>query len=105
MTEEETQYLKEFEETYFAFEMFSLPGNQKVKDLITEIITSIFEEEKVTRDGMVDYLKRLINEACNGKKGFREIKDTEPLIHIQDQTNQALEFKGYKFKVNRFGIS
>ena len=47
MTEEETQYLTEFEETYFDFEMFSSSGNQKVKDLITEVIISIFNENKM----------------------------------------------------------
>tara|TARA_R110000823_G_scaffold233025_2_gene359382 strand:- start:296 stop:610 length:315 start_codon:yes stop_codon:yes gene_type:complete len=104
MTEEETQYLTEFEETYFDFEMFSSSGNQKVKDLITEVIISIFNEKKINLKGILDYLKRLISEACNGKKGFREIKDTEPLIHIHDHTNMALEFKGYKFKVNRFQL-
>jgi len=104
MTEEETQYLTEFEETYFDFEMFSPSGNQKVKELIIEVIISIFNEKKITLKGILDYLKRLISEACNGKNGFREIKSTEPEIHIQDQTNRALEFKGYKFKITRFQL-
>lgn len=102
MTEKENKYLTEFEDKYYDFEMFSTSGNEKVKDIISEAIVSIFEEEKVTRSGMNDYLKRLINESYNGKKGFREIRDTEPETHIQNHINEALKFKGYNFKVNRF---
>ncbi len=102
MTEIENKYLTNFEETYYDFEMFSTAGNQKVKDIICEATKAIFEEEKISKKGMNDYLKRLLNESYNGKNGFREIRDTEPEQHIQIHINKALEFKGYGFKVNRF---
>ena len=102
MTEKENNYLTEFEDTHYDFEMFTPHGNDEVKRLITEVIKTIFEEEKITRGGMNDYLKRLINESYNGSKKFREIRDTEPETHIQNHVNKALKFKGYNFKVNRF---
>ena len=102
MTKEENQFIEDFKEVYYDFEMFSTSGNKEVKKLIIEATKTIFEEEIVDRKGINDYLKRLINESYNGKDGFREIRDTEPETHIQNHINKALKFKGYRFKVNRF---
>tara|TARA_B100000575_G_C23123888_1_gene650823 strand:+ start:399 stop:713 length:315 start_codon:yes stop_codon:yes gene_type:complete len=102
MTLEEKQFIENFKEVYYDFEMFSKSGNKKVKELIAEAMENIFTKKELNRDKTHNYLKRVLDESYKGKNGFKEIRDTEPETHIQNHVNEALEFKGYKFRVNRF---
>ncbi len=54
MTKEENQFIEDFKEVYYDFEMFSTSGNKEVKELIIEATKTIFEEEIVDRKGMND---------------------------------------------------
>ena len=97
------EYLKEFQNKEFDFEMFSKQGNEKVKEIIFETLNKMFYDEKINRNKLINFISHKINEAYSDKsKAFREICDTEPEAHIAKQVNKAMKETGFGFKVNRF---
>ena len=97
------EYLEEFQKNEYDFEMFSKQGNEKVKEIILETLNKMFYDEKINRRKLLNFISHKINEAYSDKsKAFREIRDTEPEVHIAEQVNKTMKETGVGFKVNRF---
>ena len=96
-------YLKEFNSKFYDFDMFSEEGNQKVKELISEILYKMFYDEKVTRKKLISFISHRINEVHSDKsKKFQEICDTEPEGHIAEQISKAAKITGCGWKISRW---
>ena len=95
------KYLDDFKNKNIDFEMFTVKGNDKVKEVLGEIITTVFEENKLSPRNLESYIRKILDEVCKKKK-YEEIRDTEPETYIQNYVNEALKFKGEDFKINRW---
>jgi len=95
------KYIEDFNNKNICFEMFTEKGNDKVKKIIEQIMTTVFEEDKLNSRNLESYIKKILDKIVK-KKQFEEIRDTEPETHIQNYVNEALKFKGENFKVNRW---
>ena len=72
MTKEENQFIEDFKEVYYDFEMFSTSGNKEVKKLIIEATKTIFEEGIVDRKGMNDSEKYQHDGKTSGSNSEKE---------------------------------
>ena len=97
------EYLEQFNSTDFNFEMFTPEGNDKVKELISEVIYRMFYDGDITRKKLINLVSHKINEVYTNKnKKYREIGDTEPEEHIAKQISKAAKITGFGFKISRF---
>lgn len=99
------EYLDNFLNTDFDFDMHTPEGNEKVKEIISETLNKIFYDKDITRKKIISLVQNRLDGAYSDKSyKYREIKDTEPKCHIADQINKAVTETGEGFKISRFDL-
>ena len=89
------EYLEKFNNTEFYFEMFTPEGNDKVKEIISEVLYKMFYDGNINRKKLINFISHKINEVYSDKsKKYREICDTEPEAHIAEQISKAAKETG-----------
>ncbi len=98
-------YLDNFINTSFHFEMFTEDGNLKVKEIILEALNKMFYDKTPSRKKITNLIQHRIDTAYSDKNTkYKEIKDTEPKTHITEQINKAVKETGYGYKISRFDL-
>ena len=81
------------------FEMFTEEGNMACTQALENIKSIINSDRFVSEDELKSIVKSQVKQVA-AKHG--EVYDTEPEWHLEDRINQALEAKGYGYKVSRY---
>ena len=99
------EYLSNFINTDFDFDMQTPEGNDKVKEIISEALNKMFYGKSPSRKKITNLIQSRLDRAYSDKSyNYREIKDTEPKCHIADQINKATIETGEGFKISRFDL-
>lgn len=99
------EYLSNFINTDFDFDMQTPEGNDKVKEIISEALNKMFYGKSPSRKKITNLIQSRLDRAYSDKSyNYREIKDTEPKCHIADQINKAAVETGEGFKISRFDL-
>ncbi len=89
------EYLSNFINTDFNFDMPTPEGNDKVKEIISEALNRMFYGKSPSRKKITSLIQNRLDRAYSDKNYYyREIKDTEPKCHIADQINKAVDETG-----------
>ena len=61
------EYLQDFNNTEFNFDMFTPEGNDKVKEIISEALYKMFYDGNINRKKLINLVSHKINEAYSDK--------------------------------------
>ena len=99
------EYLDEFLNTDFNFDMGTPEGNCRVKEIILEALNKMFYDKLPTRKKIINLIQHRIDTSYSDKNGlYREIKDTEPKIQIAEQINKAADQFNIGCRISRFSL-
>jgi hypothetical protein len=99
------EYLDEFFNTDFNFDMNTPEGNCRVKEIILEALNKMFYDKLPTRKKIINLIQHRIDTSYSDKNGlYREIKDTEPKIQIAEQINKAADQFNIGCRISRFSL-
>jgi len=80
------------------FEMFTAEGEQACNEALGKIQTLIKEDKFLSEAELKNFVKEQIAQV---DANHREVHDTEPEWHFVDHINEALEARGYSYRVTR----
>ena len=99
------EYLSNFINTDFDFDMQTPEGNDMVKEIISEVLNKMFYSNLQSRKKITNLIQHRIDTAYSDKSNkYREIKDTEPKSHIVEQINKAVNEIGLGYRISRFDL-
>tara|TARA_Y100001972_G_scaffold117755_1_gene157111 strand:+ start:1949 stop:2257 length:309 start_codon:yes stop_codon:yes gene_type:complete len=97
------EYLNDFIGKDFNFDMYTVEGNNKVKEIILEALNKIFYDKSVNRKKIINLIQHRLDKAYK-EELYKNIKDTEPKTHIVEQVNKAADKFGIGCKISRFSL-
>ena len=81
-----------------SYEMFGPAGDRACQAMVDTISKEINSAKKITPKDLFLMAKRGIEKISTR---FEEVEDTEPMFHISQEINKALEANGYSFRLDR----
>lgn len=99
------EYLDEFINADLNFDMSTLEGNKKIKEIILEALNKMFYDKSPNRKKITNLIQHRLDSAYSDKSGlYKEIKDTEPKIQIVEHINKAADQFGIGCRISRFSL-
>jgi hypothetical protein len=99
------EYLDEFINADLNFDMSTLEGNKKIKEIILEALNKMFYDKSPNRKKITNLIQHKLDSAYSDKSGlYKEIKDTEPKIQIVEHINKAADKFSIGCKISRFTL-
>ena len=104
MTQEQTDFLTNFNSKQRSFEMFTAAGDKKCQALTLACIKKVFGEKRITKEELQQFVGAKVKKLEQNEK-FSEVFDSEPPQHIGHYIRKACEVVGYNFDFESYDVT